>query len=43
MFGKVYVLSDATLCCFSEATLGEFSATSGSPMTLLLRTLFSLS
>jgi len=43
MFGKFYVLSDAAPCCFSEATLGAFSATSGSPMTLLLRALFSLS
>ena len=33
MFGKCYVLSDAAPCCFSQATLGEFSATSGSPMT----------
>ena len=36
MFGKSYVLSVAAPCCFSEATLGEFSAMSGSPMTLLL-------
>jgi len=43
MLGKFYVLSDAAPCCFSEATLGEFSATSGSPMTLLLRALFSFS
>jgi len=32
MFGKLYVLSDAAPCCFSEATLGEFLATLGSSM-----------
>jgi len=37
MFGKFYVLSDAAPCCFSEATLGEFLATSGSPMECKVR------
>ena len=42
MFGKVYVLSDAAPCCFSEATLGELSAMSGISITVLLRARFSL-
>ena len=42
MFGKVYVLSDAAPCCFSEATLGELSAKSGISITVLLRARFSL-
>ena len=42
MFGKFYVFLDTAQCCFSEATLGEFSATSGSPMTMLLRVLILL-
>ena len=40
---KFYVLSDAAPCCFSEATLSEFSATSGSSMSLLLHARFALS
>jgi len=30
MFGKFYVLWDSIPCCFSEAILGEFLATSTS-------------
>ena len=40
IFKKLYDLLDATLCLYSEATLSEFSATSGSYMTLLLHTRF---
>ena len=43
MFGKCYVLSDAAPCCFSEAALGEFSATLGSSKTLLLHAQILLS
>ena len=35
LIGKLHVFSDSIPCCFSEATLGEFSASSGSSMTLL--------
>jgi len=52
IFGNFHVLSDAAPYCFSEATLGEFSATSGSSimdntirgsMILQLRVRLSLS
>ena len=43
MFTKHYMLSDTVPCCFSEATLSEFSATLGSPETLPLHARFLLS